>query len=243
MFRYDEGVFICISEPHFLDGSVMKGSILKKLIPERIPWFAVGLYAKIAGKSIHSYYEKIAQEIVAFQSHGKILDIGTGPGHLPIEIVKAAPDVRMVAIDLTKKMIELAQANATKAGVADKIEFSVGDGNYLDFRDESFDMVISTGSFHAWRNPARVINECHRVLKADGEAWIYDPAKVITQETKKILSGDLTGVDRLARVWASFTGKKMDDYTEQEIGEILEETLFNQCTVEFTEWVKITLKK
>ena len=221
----------------------MKGSILKKLIPERIPWFAVGLYAKIAGKSIHSYYEKIAQEIVAFQNHGNILDIGTGPGHLPIQIVRAAPDVRMVGVDLTKRMIELARANAAKAGLAEKIEFRVGDGNHLDFDDEFFDMVISTGSFHAWKNPARVINECYRVLKAGGEAWIYDPAKVITQETKKILSGDLKGADRLARIWASFTGKKMDDYTEQEIREILQETLFTQRTIEFTEWVKITLKK
>lgn len=221
----------------------MKAGILRLVIPERIPWFAVGLYAKIARKSIESYYQKVAQEIVAFQNHGRILDVGTGPGHLPIEIARAAPDIRIDAIDLTKRMIKLAQLNAEKAGVSDRIAFRVGDGNRLDFEDESFDMVISTGSFHAWRNPARVINECYRVLKTGGEAWIYDPAKVITTETRKFLDGNLKGLDRIARIWASFTGKKMDDYTEEEITQILQQTRFSHGTIEFTEWLKITLMK
>lgn len=221
----------------------MKLSISQLIIPERIPWFAVRLYARIAGKAIASYYQKVAQEIVAAQKHGRILDIGTGPGLLPIEIVKMAPEVTIDGIDLAKGMIQLAQANAEKAGVADRITFQVGDGNKLSFEDESFDMVISTGSFHAWKNPVRVIDECYRVLKPGSEAWIYDPARVMTKETAKVLQQRLTGLDRLARAWASFTKKKMDDYTRPEIAAILGESKFADYNVEFTDWLKITLRK
>jgi len=165
----------------------VKTCILRHLIPERIPWFAVRLYDKIAGEALESYYKPVAREIVSARDQGSILDIGTGPGFLPIEIAKIARKVDLHAIDLSRRMIRLAQLHASKAGVAHRIRFRVGDGNRLPFDSETLDMVVSTGSLHSWKDPVRVINECFRVLRPGTEAWIYDPAKIVSRETENML--------------------------------------------------------
>ena len=76
---------------------------------------------------IEGYYSQVADEIVANIQHGNILDLGTGPGHLPIQIVKRAPDVEVMGIDLSRKLIQMATDNAWKAGFSSKLSFEVGD--------------------------------------------------------------------------------------------------------------------
>jgi len=221
----------------------MMKQILRHLIPERIPWFAAKLYDRLASEAIQSYYRPVAAEIVAAVSRGIILDIGTGPGYLPIEIAKIAPKLRIVAIDLTKRMIEFARGHARDAGVSSRITFQVGDGNRLKFGEASFDMVISTGALHAWKNPVQVMRECHRVLKPGRVAWIYDPAHVVTEQTEEILRRGLRGIDRLAFKWGSWSTKAAEPLSDDRIRSILDQLDFIEKRVEKDRWLKITLKK
>jgi methylase of polypeptide subunit release factors len=39
---------------------------------------------------------------------GLILDLGTGPGHLPVEIVKIAPEINIIGVDLSRRLIKVA---------------------------------------------------------------------------------------------------------------------------------------
>ena len=127
---------------------------------------------------IESYYSQVADEIVSSSATGTMLDLGTGPGYLPIEIVKRNPEINIVGIDLSKKLIHMAQANAAKAGLSGQLQFEVGNATNLRFDDDVFDMVISTGMLHSLRNPVKVLKEIYRVLKKGGQAWVFDPAKV-----------------------------------------------------------------
>jgi len=174
---------------------------------------------------------------------GSILDLGTGPGYLPVEIAKIAPQVTIDGIDLTKKMIAIARLNAKNAGVSERIRFTVGNADKTAFPDNSFDMVISTGSFHSWRNPVAVMNECHRVLKPGMEAWIYDPAQIVTGDMREMLQKKLKGLDRLALKWALFTSKVVKDFTMEETREMVSRSQFGDGQVEYTDWMKITLRK
>ncbi len=145
---------------------------------ERIPGFLASAYEKSARMVIGSYYSRVAEEIVAQLPDGKILDLGTGPGYLPIEIARRSSNVRIIGVDLSRKLINMARSNSAKAGLSDRLHFQLGDAGRLDFNDSSFDMVISTGMLHALKNPVKVIQEVYRVLKSGGEAWIFDPAIV-----------------------------------------------------------------
>jgi ubiquinone/menaquinone biosynthesis C-methylase UbiE len=223
----------------------MRERILRHIIPERIPGFAVGFYDKVAKTAIAGYYREVAEEIVAEIDCGTILDVGTGPGYLPIEIAKMAPNIEIDAIDLSKRMIKIAQSNARDANLLQRVRFNVGNANDLEFADDSYDMVISTGAFHSWKNPARVLNECFRVLKPGGEAWIYDPSRITTAEMKKLWQEKpLRGLDWLAYKWASMTSKAMPmTHSVNEIYHIIAATDFKDYQVEQGEWIKIRLRK
>jgi ubiquinone/menaquinone biosynthesis C-methylase UbiE len=73
----------------------------------------------------------------------------------------------------------MAGANAMKAGVAGRVRFEVGNAAKLRYNGDAFDMVLSTGMLHSLKNPTAVLSEMKRVLKEGGQAWIYDPARII----------------------------------------------------------------
>jgi hypothetical protein len=60
--------------------------LIRALIPERIPWFGAALYDHIARTAVATYYAEVAKRVIANIRDGLVLDIGTGPGYLPIKI-------------------------------------------------------------------------------------------------------------------------------------------------------------
>jgi ubiquinone/menaquinone biosynthesis C-methylase UbiE len=163
---------------------------------ERIPWPLTSSYEKAARMVIKSYYGPMAETILSGLTEGIILDLGTGPGYLPIEMMKRSPAIKVVGIDLSHRLIHMARANASKAGLSDKLVFEVGNAAGLRFEDASFDMVISTGMLHSLKDPVRVFKEIYRVLKKGGEAWLYDPAQIASQIDVKEWKNMLTFCDR-----------------------------------------------
>ena len=127
---------------------------------------------------IDGYYSQVAGEIVSHIQQGTILDLGTGPGYMPIQIVKRAPQLTITGVDLSRKLIDISKINAQKAGLSSQLSFEVGNSARLRFDNETFDMVISTGMLHSLKNPVNVLAEIYRVLKTGADAWIYDPANV-----------------------------------------------------------------
>lgn len=95
----------------------------------------------LAFKSIHCS-PQVADEIASNFSAGVILDLGTGPGYLPVEIVRRKPEIRIIGIDLSKKLIHMAQADTAKAGFSHQIRFEVGNSANLRFDDNMFDKEI-----------------------------------------------------------------------------------------------------
>lgn len=164
---------------------------------ERIPGPLASLYEKASRLAIKSYYGQVAEEILCTLHQGLLLDLGTGPGYLPIELAKRAPALRIIGIDLSRPLIRIARANALRAGCAARLHFEVGNAANLRFRSESFDGVVSTGMLHALRDPASVLRECWRVLKPGQEAWIYDPARVSSQIDKGKWKASFSSLERL----------------------------------------------
>ena len=145
---------------------------------ERIPGVLASAYEKASRMVIDGYYCPVADEIVTNIRQGTILDLGTGPGYLPVEIIKRAPDLRIIGVDLSRQLIQMAKRNAHNAGLSTQIIFEVGNSARLRYSDAAFDMVISTGMLHSLKNPVDVLSEIKRVLKKNADAWIYDPANV-----------------------------------------------------------------
>lgn len=72
-----------------------------------------------------------------------ILDVGCGPGHYAIALARMGA-AKIVGIDVSPAMLEVANAKARTAGVEDRCQFVSAD--FLEFSDdERFDFVILMG--------------------------------------------------------------------------------------------------
>jgi len=166
--------------------------IERKFKIEAIPNFATKLYALIAKKSpcIRDMHREVAEEVCLKISSGRMLDVGTGPGYVPFEIAKRVSGLEIIGIDLSSGMVKIAKKKAKESGLSDRVRFEVANAAKLPFRDGYFDFVMSTLSLHHWLKPAECIKEIHRVLKKNGQAYIYDiwrdtPKEIDEQVRKK----------------------------------------------------------
>ena len=110
---------------------------------ERIPGVLASSYEKASRMVVDGYYSQVADEIVSHIRQGNMLDLGTGPGYLPIEIVKRAPGINITGVDLSRKLIQMSRTNAQKAGFSSQLSFELGNSGRLRFDDAVFDMVIN----------------------------------------------------------------------------------------------------
>jgi ubiquinone/menaquinone biosynthesis C-methylase UbiE len=213
---------------------------------ERIPGVLASSYEKATRMVIDSYYCHVAQDIVAHLEEGTILDLGTGPGYLPIEIAKKSSTIRIIGIDLSRKLIQIARSNARKAGLSGQMDFQFGNAGRLKFEDSTFDMVISTGMLHSLKAPVKVLKEIYRVLKESGEAWIYDPAKVVSQVDRRQWKATLTLPEQFFLWLFGLFGlhKPIKTYTREQVTDLIKQTDFKKYWIDEQEKeIKIKLKK
>ncbi len=100
------------------------------------------------------------------------LDLATGLAEPAMSIARmVGPDGRVVGIDLSERMVELATRIAKERRIPG-LTFLAMDAEKLDFPDESFDLVTSRFGFHIFTHPETVAKEAHRVLRPRGRIGI-----------------------------------------------------------------------
>ena len=107
----------------------------------------------------------VVRRTVAMVQAGQAADLGSGPGHLVVELAQAAPDLQVTGIDLSDEMLVEAERYARRSGLEDRIAFKKGDVVQIPFPDDSLDLVVSTLSLHHWSDPVGVLDEIARVLR------------------------------------------------------------------------------
>jgi release factor glutamine methyltransferase len=79
----------------------------------------------------------------------RIIDIGVGSGSLAIAIAKHHATADVTAIDKSAEALKVAQENAVKHGVAERIRFLEGDLFAPLSADEKFDFIVSNPPYIA----------------------------------------------------------------------------------------------
>ncbi len=100
----------------------------------------------------------------------RVLDMGTGGGHVAYAAAVAGGDV--VASDLSAEMLAVVAREAKARGLV--ISTQQAPAEALPFADASFDVVLSRYSAHHWRDFAAGLREAARVLRGDGVAAFAD---------------------------------------------------------------------
>jgi ubiquinone/menaquinone biosynthesis C-methylase UbiE len=211
---------------------------------EAIPAPGAIFYNATVAKVLRKPETKIASDVVAKMRTGTVLDLGSGTGYLAVQIARRAPGLQVHGIDLSRRMVKIARRHAK--GV-DNAQFVFGNAARLPFKDNSIDLVISTGASHHWKTPRLVFGECYRILRPGGEAWIYDGCPEIfsdpaNREKLNKEYGFLIG--RLGYRVSTLHGFSREEY-QSVIRDVLEQTAFKgNYRMALTDiWMKITLEK
>jgi len=101
----------------------------------------------------------------------RVLDVGCGIGGWVIEAAQMYPEMSLVGVDISQRIIKYAGAQAEAHQVRDRIEFHVMDALHaLDFPVASFDLVnlrLGISFLRTWDWP-KFLNELLRVTRSGG---------------------------------------------------------------------------
>ena len=163
----------------------------------------------------------VAKLLNGIDTHGKrILDIGCGIGGPAFEMVQTH-GAEVTGIDLEAPLIARATAAASELGLSDRCTFRVVEAGPLDFPDQSFDIVLSSGAFTQIADKAGIFGESFRVLKPGGHVTCYD-----------WLKGDYDDYSADMHYWFKMEGLTYALQTLESYGEILTDVGFVDVSIE-----------
>lgn len=95
------------------------------------------------------------------------LDVATGLGRFAIDFAKSGA-AKVTGVDISASMIERAKNNAAEEGVAEKIDFKVGNAADLNFDTNSLDIISLMEVLVHLPDPQEVIKKLSSYLKVGG---------------------------------------------------------------------------
>lgn len=99
----------------------------------------------------------------------KVLDLGCGGGNVCGFLKSKFPKWDIIGVDVSGNALTVAKKNFPKVKF---IEQSV---EKLDFKKESFDLILSLDTLEHFRNPKEVVNSASKLLKNDGIFFLVTP--------------------------------------------------------------------
>jgi ubiquinone/menaquinone biosynthesis C-methylase UbiE len=108
------------------------------------------------------------KEYVSRKPPISVLDVGCGTGRLSRAASAYWPHAGFFGVDPAEQMISEAKRLNPVAS------FEVSTAESLPFPDQTFDLVLSSLSFHHWADQARGLREIARVLRPEGRFCLAD---------------------------------------------------------------------
>jgi len=108
----------------------------------------------------------------------RCIDIGTGTGEIAFLLSKNAGEKgEVIGVDITPKMLELAEKKMKDRDLPKPVKFMIGDALDLEYYEGSFDVVTSGYMLRNVTDIQKSIDEMHRVLRSGGVAVVAELSK------------------------------------------------------------------
>lgn len=148
---------------------------LKHILTKRKD-YARAYFDELAGRFGKDYvpgrsWKALAEALIKSLNYNHIADLGAGEGTLSQLLAQNAEKV--IAVDLSPKMVEYAQSIANSNGIKN-LEFRIGDIEQPPIEKNSIDLAILSQALHHAENPQRAIDAAHSILKPNGRLIILD---------------------------------------------------------------------
>ncbi len=122
-------------------------------------------YAKRPVANEEAYQRKLSETRALLKPHMKVLEFGCGTGTTAIYHSEFVAHI--TAIDISSKMIEIAQSKVDAAKIQN-ITFQQSDAEQLTVSDEAFDIIMGHSILHLLEDKETTISRVYQLLKPGG---------------------------------------------------------------------------
>jgi ArsR family transcriptional regulator len=169
-------------------------------------------FDELAGKFGKDYvpgrsWKALAEALIKVLSYQVVADLGAGEGTLSQLLAQRAEKV--IAVDLSPKMVEFGQNLANANGLGN-LEYRIGDIEEPPIEADSLDLAFLSQALHHAENPQKALDAAYRILKPGGRLIVLDLVQHHFEEARELYA------DR----WLGFS--------ESDLAEMLENSGFLQ---------------
>jgi ubiquinone/menaquinone biosynthesis C-methylase UbiE len=122
---------------------------------------------------------EIIREMVAATPGMKVMEVGSGGGH----VLRMFKQAKLTAVDVSEVFLDTAKKNLRGY----EVEFLKGQVETLGLPEKSFDRIICTEVLEHTTDPEVVLREIQRLLNPDGYAVITVPVDPLIDGLKKFV--------------------------------------------------------
>ena len=116
-------------------------------------------------------WKGLAEALIKSLNYRRVADLGAGEGTLAQLLAQRAEKV--IAIDLSPKMVDFAQALAIRNGLHN-LEFRIGDIEAPPIEDGTIDLAILSQALHHAEHPQKAIDSALKILAPGGRIIVLD---------------------------------------------------------------------
>lgn len=116
-------------------------------------------------------WKALAEALIKVLNYQVVADLGAGEGTLAQLLAQRAEKV--IAVDLSPKMVEFGQNLAAQNGLAN-LEYRIGDIEDPPIEANSLDLAILSQALHHAERPQRALDAAFRILKPGGRLIVLD---------------------------------------------------------------------
>jgi demethylmenaquinone methyltransferase/2-methoxy-6-polyprenyl-1,4-benzoquinol methylase len=121
------------------------------------------------------YWRKFTASKAGLKKGGSAIDFATGTGELAIELAKiVGEEGRVVGVDFSQKMLDIAKIKVEKSGLERIIEFSHQRAESVPFPENTFDCATIGFALRNVTDIPTVLKEMTRVVKVGGRVVLLE---------------------------------------------------------------------
>ena len=137
--------------------------------PERAQAYADADFCEVN----EAFVERVL-ELAGDLASARVLDLGTGPGEMPLRIAAQRPGWRIVGLDASMPMLRLGQDARRGASTVPAVRFVLADAKRTPFADDTFELIFSNSILHHVDDPVAFWKEAARVAKPGALLFVRD---------------------------------------------------------------------
>ena len=128
-------------------------------------------------------WKALAEALIKVLNYKVVADLGAGEGTLAQLLAQRAEKV--IAVDLSPKMVEFGQNLAIQNGLSN-LEYRIGDIETPPIENNSLDLAVLSQALHHAEHPQRALDAALRILKPGGRLIVLDLVLHTFEEARQI---------------------------------------------------------